>query len=124
MFHPVRQFRYHARSPVPRCAFEMPYHDGFPAPRFLGTALAFDWHRRVVVSLAEEVIHGITQRGSWSVAMKCKIGDVSRKRRLRGDTRALWYAMHRTTRFSRRFLATEWLEHNKAEARATVDDRK
>jgi hypothetical protein len=42
--------------------------------------------------------------------MSCKLGDVSRKRRLRGDTRALWYAVHRSTRFSRRLMAVNWIE--------------
>jgi hypothetical protein len=42
--------------------------------------------------------------------MSCKFGDVSRKRRLRGDTRALWYAVHRTVRFSRRLMAGHWVE--------------
>src|SRR5262245_6246887 len=34
--------------------------------------------------------------------MKRRIGDCSRKRRLRGDSRAEWYAIHRAARFSRR----------------------
>jgi hypothetical protein len=47
--------------------------------------------------------------------MKRKIGDVSRKRRLRGDPRALWYAVHRTARFSRRLMTATWHEQRKPE---------
>jgi hypothetical protein len=50
--------------------------------------------------------------------MKRKIGDVSRKRRLRGDTRAHWYAVYRTTRFSRRLMTADWFEQNRDKAAA------
>ena len=46
--------------------------------------------------------------------MKLKMGDVSRKRRLRGDTRAPRYAAQRTARFSRRILMAELPERKKA----------
>jgi len=46
--------------------------------------------------------------------MKRRMGDVSRRRRLRGDTRALWYAAQRTARFSRRILMAELPERKKA----------
>ena len=51
---------------------------------------------------------------SGTNTMKRKMGDVSRKRRLRGDTRALWYAAQRTSRFSRRILMADLPERKKA----------
>ena len=51
---------------------------------------------------------------SGTNTMKRKMGDVSRKRRLRGDSRALWYAAQRTARFSRRILMGDFLERKKA----------
>ncbi len=48
--------------------------------------------------------------------MKRRIGDCSRKRRLRGDSRAQWYAIHRAARFSHRLMTASWLEQKKAAA--------
>jgi hypothetical protein len=52
--------------------------------------------------------------------MKRKMGDVCRKRRLRGDARALWYAAQRAFRFSRRILMAEMPERKKAMVEAAV----
>jgi hypothetical protein len=90
------------------------------APHVFGTPLAFISPSRVAVSFAIGVFQETSSAASWTTTMRRKIGDVSRKRRLRGDTRAHWYAVHRTTRFSRRLMTTFWIEQNKAEAIATA----
>jgi len=55
-----------------------------------------------------ELFHKTAQARLRTAAMKRKVGDVSRKRRLRGDSRAQWYAVHRMARFSRRLMTTSW----------------